>query len=74
MQSLFRSDSIGTEALFYFDAFSSREPVSTSLENALNCKKPKSKRRGKPRRFLDVLASRQNASICPVVDTYGNRR
>jgi hypothetical protein len=34
--SLFRSDRIGTEAPFpYFDAFSSREPVPTSLENAL---------------------------------------
>src|SRR4051794_40334111 len=32
----FRSDKIGTETLdSCFDAFSSREPVSTSLENAL---------------------------------------
>jgi hypothetical protein len=31
----FRSDSIGTEASC-FDAFSSREPVPTSLENALS--------------------------------------
>jgi hypothetical protein len=34
--SLFRSDWIGTEALLsLFDAFSLREPVSTSLENAV---------------------------------------
>jgi hypothetical protein len=34
--SFFRSDGIRTEALsLYFDAFSSREPVSASLENAL---------------------------------------
>jgi hypothetical protein len=33
---LFHSDQIGTEALnSCFDAFSSREPASTSLENAL---------------------------------------
>jgi hypothetical protein len=34
--SLSGSDGIRTGVLaFYFDAFSSREPVSTSLENAL---------------------------------------
>src|ERR1700722_1876081 len=35
-ESLFRSDRVGTEALLlYFTRFSSREPASTSLENAL---------------------------------------
>jgi hypothetical protein len=37
-QSIFGSDGIRTEALDSgFDAFSSREPVATSLENALTC-------------------------------------
>jgi hypothetical protein len=36
LQSIFGSDWIRTEALnSCFDAFSSREPVSTSLENAM---------------------------------------
>src|SRR3954447_13701607 len=34
-QRLFRSNCVGRALIFCFDAFSSREPASTSLENAL---------------------------------------
>jgi len=36
-------------ANLWFDAFSSREPVSTSLENAINAKKEKAVRAGTER-------------------------
>jgi hypothetical protein len=35
LQVAFRSYRAGTELQFFFDAFSSLEPVPTSLENAL---------------------------------------